>query len=502
MADPPAASPTNRALARRMTALMALGFLALLLVGYAAVRVMQRNEVHTRLVEHTYRVENAVLNVRRLIEEAEAARRGYMLVPSRTVRLDSYRRAERETPVALRTLQQLTRDNPVQRRFNDGLHVQLASLSARRANTIALLERGDRAAAIAAFGDDAEVRDIRTIRNLLDRMAAVERRLMTRRDAELRASERAFYATILLGGVVLAVVAVISTLTIMSYTRDLSRSDEALRELNAGLEDMVAARTQDLTRANEEIQRFAYIVSHDLRSPLVNVMGFTAELETAAAALRGLVERVDAEAPMVASEEARLAATEDLPEAIGFIRTSTQKMDRLINAILQLSRQGRRALSPEKIDVAALVGQIGETLSHRLAETDTTLTVEDRLPVVVSDRLALDQILSNLIENAVKYLRPGVPGRITVSGRRERDRVLLVVRDNGRGIDPRDHQRVFDLFRRSGAQDRPGEGIGLATVRALVFRLGGTIDVASTLGEGAAFTLALPLVLAKQETAA
>jgi signal transduction histidine kinase len=174
-------------------------------------------------------------------------------------------------------------------------------------------------------------------------------------------------------------------------------------------------------------------------------------------------------------------------------------MDRLINAILQLSRQGRRALTPEKIDVAALVRQIGETLSHRLTETDTVLSVEADLPPVVSDRLALDQVLSNLIENAVKYLRPGVPGRITVSGRRERERVVYVVRDNGRGIDPRDHARVFDLFRRSGAQDRPGEGIGLATVRALVFRLGGTIDVASTLGQGAAFTLSLPLVLLRQE---
>ncbi|WP_341208154.1 ATP-binding protein [uncultured Sphingomonas sp.] len=499
MADPPAAAPTNRTLARRMTALMAFGFIALLLVGYAAVRVMQRNELHTGLVEHTYQVERAVLDVRRLVEESEAARRGLMLIPDRAVTRANFQRARAQMTPALAQIEGLIRDNPAQRRYLQGLRLQLGSLLARQDRTLALLGAGDQRGAILAFADDAEVRDIVTIRNVLDRMAQVERRLMTHRDAELRASQRAFYTLIVLGGVVLAVVAVISTLTILSYTRDLSRSDEALRELNAGLEDMVAARTEDLTRANEEIQRFAYIVSHDLRSPLVNVMGFTAELETAASSLRALVERVDAEAPAVASEEARLAALEDLPEAIGFIRTSTQKMDRLINAILQLSRQGRRALAPEKIDVAALIQQIGETLSHRLSETDTILSVEGSLPVVVSDRLALDQIFSNLIENAVKYLRPGVPGRITVSGRRGRDRLHYTIRDNGRGIDPRDHQRVFDLFRRSGAQDRPGEGIGLATVRALVFRLGGSIDVVSELGQGAAFTVSLPLVVAKQE---
>jgi signal transduction histidine kinase len=201
------------------------------------------------------------------------------------------------------------------------------------------------------------------------------------------------------------------------------------------------------------------------------------------------------------SEEARLAAREDLPEAIGFIRTSTQKMDRLINAILQLSRQGRRQLAPEPIDMTALVTAIGETIAHRLSDADAELVIEGTLPVIVSDRFSIDQIFSNLIDNAVKYLRSGTPGRITVRGRREGARVLFEIADNGRGIDPRDHARVFDLFRRSGAQDVAGEGIGLATVRALVFRLGGLIDVVSTLGEGATFRLSLPLTLDHQEKA-
>jgi signal transduction histidine kinase len=342
---------------------------------------------------------------------------------------------------------------------------------------------------------------MRQIRATLDAMSREERRLLAIRDRELQDSVRLFYALLAGAALLMVGVALVSLATVLAYTRDLTRSRDALRTLNAGLEDRVTERTADLSRANEEIQRFAYIVSHDLRSPLVNVMGFTAELEAATDELRGLVDTVEADAPGLLAEGARLAAREDLPEAIGFIRTSTQKMDRLINAILQLSRQGRRQLAPEPLDMTALVRGIGDTISHRLSDADAELVVEGALPVIVSDRFSIDQIFSNLIDNAVKYLRPGVPGRIVVRGRRDGARALFEIADNGRGIDPRDHARVFDLFRRSGTQDIKGEGIGLATVRALVFRLGGLIDVASTLGDGATFRLSLPLTLELQDKA-
>jgi signal transduction histidine kinase len=115
------------------------------------------------------------------------------------------------------------------------------------------------------------------------------------------------------------------------------------------------------------------------------------------------------------------------------------------------------------------------------------------LPNVVSDRLALEQIFSNLIDNALKYLKPGGPGAITVRGRTELGFAIFEVADNGRGIDAKDHQRVFDLFRRAGTQDKPGQGIGLAHVRALVRRLGGTMSVQSELNKGSTFTITLPI---------
>jgi signal transduction histidine kinase len=254
----------------------------------------------------------------------------------------------------------------------------------------------------------------------------------------------------------------------------------------------VRERAGDLARANEEIQRFAYIVSHDLRSPLVNVMGFTSELEAGLAALRAFMERVPAnDDDDLVAREARTAIDADMPEAIGFIRSSTGKMDNLINAILKLAREGiarsRRSASTWPPDRGGR-----DSVRHRLSENGGEIEVEKPLPDISSDRLALEQIFGNLVDNAVKYLDPSRPGRIVIRGRETRTGVEYEVEDNGRGIAPEDHDRVFELFRRSGAQDVAGEGIGLSHVRALVRRLGGEITLQSSLGKGTMFRVRLP----------
>ena len=101
-------------------------------------------------------------------------------------------------------------------------------------------------------------------------------------------------------------------------------------------------------------------------------------------------------------------------------------------------------------------------------------------------------MFGNVIENAVKYLTPGRTGRVEVSGRADGPRLIYEITDNGRGIDPKDYERVFELFRRAGAQDTQGEGIGLAYVRNLARRLGGNVTVRSVLGEGSTFSISLP----------
>jgi signal transduction histidine kinase len=334
--------------------------------------------------------------------------------------------------------------------------------------------------------------EVRASRALVEAMLADELALLSEREARQKRTQMWFYATLLVTGLLILLVAAATLLLIRRTLVDLRASRADLHRLNDGLEELVDARTGELKRANAEIQRFAYIVSHDLRSPLVNVMGFTAELETARQSIAGYVAKGDADGWQAPDGATRLAIEEDLPESIGFIRTSTQKMDRLINAILNLSRQGRRTLAPERLDLAALVQGIVATLQHRIDESGTEVTVGE-LPAIVNDRLAVEQILSNLIENALKYLKPGRCGVIAVTGGIAMGRAFVEVTDNGRGIEPRDHDRVFDLFRRSGVQDQQGEGIGLAHARALAYRLGGTIELQSELGVGSTFRLILPI---------
>jgi PAS domain S-box-containing protein len=267
------------------------------------------------------------------------------------------------------------------------------------------------------------------------------------------------------------------------------------------LASMLAERVAELDAANEEIQRFAYIVSHDLRAPLVNVMGFTSELENAQAEIEHFFQRVSNTYPELVTADARAIVEADLPEAIGFIRTSTMKMDKLINAILKLSREGRRILTPESLSMSLLLEGQRQSMMHQLSEREAELVIEN-VPDLVSDRLAVEQVFGNLIENAVKYLDPKRPGLIVVRGRDLGASVCYEVADNGRGIDTKDYDRIFDLFRRSGVQDQQGEGIGLAHVRALVRRLGGTISVSSKFGEGSTFTVVLPKFISMSSEAA
>ena len=243
------------------------------------------------------------------------------------------------------------------------------------------------------------------------------------------------------------------------------------------------AAEAELRESNEEIQRYAYIVSHDLRAPLVNVMGFTSELEATQAEIRAALSGHP--------QGARIEA--DVAEALGFIRAAITKMEALIAAILKLSREGRRNFRPEPLDMRALVQGLADAQRHQADAAGAAVAVAADLPEIVSDRLAVEQIFGNLIDNALKYLDPARPGRIAVTGAAAPGgRVRFAVADNGRGIAPQDHARIFELFRRAGTQDRPGEGIGLAHVRALVRSLGGRIEVASEPGRGTTFSVTLP----------
>ncbi len=479
---------------RRFNRLVLLGLFAGLLlqivVFVGAFWFYQRNQASSDRVESTHAVLDAISNLNILTERAAATTSGYLLEPTEA-REEAYRNTAGQLIPAFNRLHSLTFSTPQQERHIEDMRTRLEDFVDLLDREMSAARSGDLAGARAIFAEESGASHLFAIRAAAAKVAAYEEQFLSARQEAEKRSASLLRLGLAGAAVLMVLISLLTFALVRRYIHDISRTRERLHVLNTDLEGEVERRTIDLKRANEEIQRFAYIVSHDLRSPLVNVLGFTAELDTANKALVALIERAEKEAPQLITDDVR-HASEDLPEAIGFIRSSTQKMDRLINAILQLSREGRRNLSPQKLPMDHVVDEIAATLDKRFEAAGATLTIEKPLPDIVGDRVAIEQIFSNLIENAVKYLDDQRAGQIIVRGNRQGARINYEIEDNGRGIDPKDHQRIFDLFRRSGVQDRSGEGIGLAQVRALVNRLGGTIDVASELGEGATFRLNLP----------
>jgi signal transduction histidine kinase len=484
--------------------LLSAGFLVLVAISIASVLLVNKARDDSGWVTHTVEAENQINALLLEIRRAESAARGFLLTQGPEFRADHDAAVANVEPYAEK-LAHLIGDNPAQADNLRRLRTAIATRLDQFRREMKFVEQNDFAAAAALVREAAAGGTSVTIRDVGAAMRVEEERLLERRSiAADRSQVMASSVTIAGSGMVIA----LAGMSIFLVRRSARARDEAearLRDNNLNLESTVDERTADLREANDEIQRFAYIVSHDLRSPLVNIMGFTSELEELRNDIFRRIARlgqVAALAPAMPEDATDNAEPElegsdrqlsnDFSEALGFIKSSIAKMDRLISAILNLTREGRRAFSPERIDMRELIETIGKTVAHQVDEADAQIRV-GTLPNIVSDRLALEQIFSNLIDNALKYLKPGVPGDLEIRGRTKLGFAIFDVVDNGRGIDAKDHQRIFDLFRRAGVQDKPGQGIGLAHVRALVRRLGGTMSVASELNHGSTFTVTLPI---------
>src|SRR6202165_1355945 len=492
---------SRRAIGRIL--LLAAGLIVLTIISAGSVHLVNRAREDARWVLHTVEVENQLSLAQLHLHRAESAQRGYLSTLLPDFQTDFEEAASQLTP-ALQRLSQLVSENPVEKRLVDEMLPLVTQRIEEFRNTIELArtQRIDDATRIVreGLGRDA----MKHVDDLAGQMRAEEDRLFVERTTNADRSQSLAASMTWVGSGFVVVLAGISILMVRRSARGRDHAEALLRDNTLNLEATIDERTADLREANDEIQRFAYIVSHDLRSPLVNIMGFTSELEE----LRGdifrriaALHRADALVPpapvgdgeiepVLEAEDKQLL--QDFSEALDFIKSSIAKMDRLISAILNLTREGRREFEPVRIDTRELIEAIVTTVAHQASEAKAQIRIEP-LPEITSDRLALEQIFSNLIDNALKYLKPGVPGDISVRGRTKLGFAIFEIADNGRGIDPKDHQRIFDLFRRAGAQDKPGQGIGLAHVRALVRRLGGTMSVASELHNGSTFTITLPI---------
>jgi signal transduction histidine kinase len=476
-------------LVRSIAALLAAAFTLLLAVNLITFAMIQRTATVNDEIEHGQQMRRASRTILIAMLDAETAQRGFLLT-GRADFLGPYQTAREELAPAVAFLdegaaQDSTLAEPI------GLIHRLSDAKLREMeNTLVLAREGRIGQAIQSVRSGEGKRYMDELRAAILAFDTIKSERIAERT---RASERSAALTVAMNavtGLLVVILALLSAWIVRRYVAEIQRAREELDQLNTGLEDTVRDRTGALVRANEEIQRFAYIVSHDLRAPLVNVMGYTSELEQAGKVVDEAIR--EAETKREVAPDVITAVREDMPEAIGFIRASTEKMDRLINAILKLSREGRRNLVGETLDMTSMVQNIADSVHHQTEASGAKIVVES-LPEVESDRLSMEQIMGNLVDNAVKYLDASRPGEIVVSGEAVAGGwVVYRVADNGRGIAPRDHERIFELFRRSGRQDRTGEGLGLAFVRNSVRRIGGTIDVESELGKGSTFLLKFP----------
>lgn len=272
-------------------------------------------------------------------------------------------------------------------------------------------------------------------------------------------------------GLVIAVALYIVLKTIP--IRALKRSMSALERSSHALEEEAERREhliEELEAKNGELERFTYTVSHDLKSPLITIRGFIGLLEKDAAACNA--ERV----------------AEDTLQ----IKNATEDMQRLLDDLLELSRVGRATNPPEAIDLNALMLQAVSHVAGRIQLNNVDVVVGDNLPTVYGDKVRLLEVLQNLLDNAVKFVGEKEAPRVEVSSWVEGEEVGCCIRDNGIGIEPRYHEKVFGLFERldSGTE---GTGIGLALVKRIVEIHDGRVWVESTgRGQGTCFCFTLP----------
>lgn len=283
--------------------------------------------------------------------------------------------------------------------------------------------------------------------------------------------------------------------------RDISerkRAEAAILKLNRELEQRVRDRTAELEESNRQLQQkseenetFVYGVSHDLRSPLVNLEGFSKELGYVSNELSKLLENPDVPGPI--RDRGRKLLQTDMADSVRYIQSAVARLSNIIDALLRLSRAGRVVYRMERIDTEALVRRILESMRGTITKHGTEVTTGE-LPPIEGDAIAIEQVFANLIGNALNYLDPLRPGRIEIGsmpGDRP-DYCCYFVRDNGLGISETHIGKVFQAFQRLHPDRVAGEGMGLTIVRRIVDRHGGRIWLESKMGEGTTFFVLLP----------
>ncbi len=269
----------------------------------------------------------------------------------------------------------------------------------------------------------------------------------------------------------------IGAIAIMRDITERKQAEQALTQLNEELEARVQQRTlqleqvnrlllvatEQLKKSNQELEKFAYITSHDLKAPLRAIANLSEWIE------EDLEDKLD----------------EDTRHNMNLLRGRVHRLENLINGLLAYSRVGRLKSEPQTVLVGKLIAEIIDSLD---VPNDFIIEIIGEMPTLVTELTPLHQVFSNLLSNAIKHSDCS-KGRVSISAKEQADCYEFSVTDNGKGIDPQYHEKIFTIFQTLEARDiKESTGIGLAIVKKAVENQGGTIKVKSNLGSGATFT--------------
>ncbi len=263
-------------------------------------------------------------------------------------------------------------------------------------------------------------------------------------------------------------------------------------------EEQLELMARTLEEKNKELEAVVYVASHDLRSPLVNIQGFSKELALACGQIQARLSGPESEVLQKAGLASTL--TEDIPEAIGFILSGVSKMDRLLSGFLRFSRLGRAAMVIEPLDMNRMLESVAQTIEFQVKETGTKLEIAP-LPDCLGDSVQINQVFSNLLDNAIKYRARDRAPVIRVTGQAQGGRAVYTVEDNGVGIASGHQGKIFEIFHRLNPEAGSGEGLGLTIAQRILERHNGKIWVESAAGHGSKFFVSLPLAPPSHEAA-
>jgi PAS domain S-box-containing protein len=243
-----------------------------------------------------------------------------------------------------------------------------------------------------------------------------------------------------------------------------------------------------LKQKNKELEQIVYITSHDLRTPLVNIGGYSKEITKS---LEEVSILQNAEDLTVAKEKVALIIESDIAESESYISKNIFKMGNLLSALLNLSRLGQQELKKEKLNMNNLMSDIAKSMTYQVNNIGAKLELSE-LPVCTGDAIQINQLFSNLLENSLKYLDSNRSGVIKISGHNKQDHSVYCIEDNGIGIAPEHQEKIFEIFYQLNPSKVEGEGLGLTISSKIVNSHGGKIWVESDLGKGSKFFVSIP----------